>query len=46
MVDKALPAIKQFGISFVWSNIWNPVTDVYGARLFIIGTLVTAFGAV
>ena len=45
VVDKALPAIEHFGISFVWSNTWNPVTDVYGAREYIIGTLVTSFGA-
>ena len=45
LIDKALPAIKHFGISFVWDSTWNPVTDVYGARNYLIGTLVTAFGA-
>jgi len=46
VVAKALPAIRHFGISFVWHSTWNPVTDVYGARNYIIGTLVTSFGAV
>jgi phosphate transport system permease protein len=45
VIDGARLAIRHFGISFVWSTAWNPVTDVYGARYFIIGTLVTAFGA-
>jgi phosphate transport system permease protein len=38
-------AIDKFGISFVWNSTWNPVTEVFGAREFIIGTLVTSFGA-
>lgn len=38
-------AIDKFGISFVWDSTWNPVTEVFGAREFIIGTLVTSFGA-
>jgi phosphate transport system permease protein len=46
VIAKALPAIRHFGLSFVWHSTWNPVTDVYGARNYIIGTLVTSFGAV
>ena len=45
VIAGAWPAIRHFGISFVWNSTWNPVTDVYGARWFILGTLVTAFGA-
>jgi phosphate transport system permease protein len=45
VIDKALPAIRHFGLSFIWNSTWNPVTDVYGARNYLIGTLVTAFGA-
>ncbi len=41
----AWPAISHWGIAFVWHSTWNPVTDVYGARWYIIGTLITAFGA-
>lgn len=40
----AWPAITHSGIAFVWHSTWNPVTDVYGARWYIVGTLVTAFG--
>jgi phosphate transport system permease protein len=43
--DGARLAIDKFGIAFVWDSTWNPVTEVFGAREFIIGTLVTSFGA-
>jgi phosphate transport system permease protein len=43
--EGAWPAIQEFGISFIWSKTWNPVLGVFGAREFIIGTLVTSFGA-
>ena len=23
----ALPALKQYGIAFIWSDAWNPVED-------------------
>jgi phosphate transport system permease protein len=39
----AWPAIEEFGLSFVWTEAWDPVTDVYGALTFVYGTLVTSF---
>jgi phosphate transport system permease protein len=45
VVDKSLPAIRHYNVAFVWNSTWNPVTDVYGAREYVIGTLVTSFGA-
>ena len=45
VVEGAWPAIRHFGIGFVWHGTWNPVTGVFGARWFIVGTLVTSFGA-
>jgi phosphate transport system permease protein len=45
VVEGAWPAIRHFGISFVWHATWNPVTGVFGAREFILGTIVTSFGA-
>jgi phosphate transport system permease protein len=45
VVDKSLPAIRHYNIAFVWNSTWNPVTDVYGAREYVIGTLVTSLGA-
>jgi len=41
----AWPAIREFGIGFVWDGTWNPVTGQFGAKEFIVGTLVTSFGA-
>ena len=45
VIDGSWPAVRRCGIAFVWHTSWNPVTDVYGARWYVIGTLVTAFGA-
>src|SRR5262245_42971494 len=43
ILDLAWPAIKEFGLSFVWTDAWNPVTNQYGALIFIYGTVVTSF---
>ena len=38
----SLPAIKAFGLDFLVSAEWNPVTEKFGALVPIIGTLVTS----
>ncbi len=38
----ALPALKNFGIAFLWTQAWNPVTERFGALAPIYGTLVTS----
>ena len=38
----AWPAIEQFGLSFVWTEAWDPVKDTYGALTFVYGTVVTS----
>ena len=43
VVAQAWPAIRHFGVSFVWTNAWNPNNDVFGAASFIFGTVVTSF---
>jgi phosphate transport system permease protein len=40
---QAWPAMRHFGVDFVWSNVWNPNSNVYGAASFIFGTVVTSF---
>lgn len=35
-------AFAKFGIGFLWSNVWDPVNQVFGALVPIYGTLVTA----
>jgi phosphate transport system permease protein len=40
--DLAWPAIQAFGLSFIWTEAWDPVTQDFGALIFIYGTVVTA----
>jgi len=42
LVVGSLPAIKAFGLNFLVSTEWNPVTEQFGALVPIVGTLVTA----
>jgi phosphate transport system permease protein len=37
-----LPAIDKFGLGFLSSSEWNPVTENFGALVAIFGTLVTS----
>jgi phosphate transport system permease protein len=37
------PSRVKFGLSFLTSKLWNPVTDEFGAWPFIYGTVVTSF---
>jgi phosphate transport system permease protein len=38
----AVPAFKQFGFSYIWTEVWNPVKDRYGALAPLYGTLITS----
>src|SRR6187200_2167475 len=42
VVSDAWPAIEEFGLSFVWTEAWDPVQDSYGALTFVYGTVVTS----
>src|SRR5262245_1387802 len=42
VLDLAWPAIQHFGLDFLWTEEWNPATDVYGALVFIYGTVLTS----
>lgn len=39
----ALPAIRRFGPSFLWSSTWDPVAEVYGTAPMLFGTLASSF---
>ncbi|WP_408021733.1 phosphate ABC transporter permease subunit PstC [Siccirubricoccus phaeus] len=41
-----LPAFRAFGLPFIWSTEWDPVTEVFGAGVSIYGTIVTAVLAI
>jgi len=38
----SLPSIRQFGLSFLWTSDWNPVTERFGALPFVYGTVVSS----
>jgi phosphate transport system permease protein len=42
LIDGALPALRTFGFSFVLTEVWNPVTEKFGALAPIYWTLVTS----
>ena len=43
VIAQAWPAVRHFGISFVWHNVWNPNSAAFGAASFIFGTIITSF---
>jgi phosphate transport system permease protein len=43
LVAGAWPAIREYGLSFLWRSQWDPVQDQYGGLVMIYGTLATSF---
>jgi phosphate transport system permease protein len=43
LVAGAWPALQHFGLGFIVADVWNPVTEKFGAVAPIYGTLVTSF---
>lgn len=43
LVVQSLPSIKALGIGFLFSKIWDPVSNIYGTYPFLLGTLLTSF---
>ena len=42
LIHGSLPALKKFGFEFLTTESWNPVTEKFGARAAIYGTLMTS----
>lgn len=42
VLELAWPSIQHFGLSFVWTEAWDPVTEQFGALTFIYGTALTS----
>ncbi|HUZ92295.1 MAG TPA: phosphate ABC transporter permease subunit PstC [Methylocella sp.] len=42
LIVGALPALNAFGAKFLWTEVWNPVTEKFGALAPIYGTVVTS----
>ncbi len=43
LVVESWPSIKAFGLSFLWTSTWDPVSQQFGALPFLVGTLLTSF---
>ena len=43
MIAQAWPAIRHFGVDFIWTNAWNPSSELFGAASFVFGTIITSF---
>ncbi len=46
LMKDSWPAWQEFGLAFIWHTRWDPVNEVFGAGLFLWGTLVTSTIAV
>jgi len=45
LVATSLPALRQFGFSFLIGKTWDPVRGEFGALAFLVGTLMSSFVA-
>ena len=43
LVYESWPALKAFGLSFLWGTTWDPVNLEFGALPFLVGTVITSF---
>jgi phosphate transport system permease protein len=42
LVAGSIPAMREFGLSFLWTAEWDPVKERFGGLVMIYGTLVTS----
>ena len=42
LIIGAMPSIRHFGLPFVYTEAWNPVTEKFGALASVYGTIVTS----
>src|SRR5437899_2191742 len=43
LIKESIPSVKSSGFGYLWSKVWDPVQNIYGAYPFLIGTLLTSF---
>ena len=46
VLKQAWPAIQEYGLAFIWGDVWDPIKGVFGAWTFIVGTIVSASFAI
>ena len=42
LLVSAMPAIREYGLSFLWTREWDPVQQKFGGLVMIYGTLMTS----
>ncbi len=42
LIDGSIPALRAFGLGFITTESWNPVTEIFGGLGPIYGTLLTS----
>jgi phosphate transport system permease protein len=43
LIVGAMPALREYGLSFLWRSEWDPVQEHFGGLVMIYGTLMTSF---
>lgn len=43
LLTGSIPSLQLLGINYLWGKVWDPVTNIYGAYPFLLGTLLTSF---
>jgi phosphate transport system permease protein len=43
LLVQSIPSLKALGVHFLGGKTWDPVSDIYGALPFLLGTLLTSF---
>ncbi|HUL30424.1 MAG TPA: hypothetical protein VLZ03_08200, partial [Thermodesulfobacteriota bacterium] len=43
LVIASVPAIRRFGVGFLYGTTWDPVKGEFGALPFVVGTLIVSF---
>lgn len=46
LASGARQALERFGVAFLWTSVWDPVAEIYGAAPMIFGTLASSLIAV
>lgn len=42
MAGESLPAMREFGLKFIWGRDWDPVQDSFGALPYVWGSVVSS----
>ncbi|GAC1416970.1 MAG: phosphate ABC transporter permease PstC [Flavisolibacter sp.] len=43
LILHSIPSLKSLGLKYLWGKTWDPVSNIYGAFPFLLGTIITSF---